>query len=228
MDDPPEVQGLAHFTEHMVFLGSDKYPLPLIHRRFAVLQYVILLPRYPNEDEFDRFCSTHNGHSNAYTAMHHTTFYYELSHEGLEGSLDRFSGFFACPTFNESCSDREMKAVDSENNNNLQSAASREYQLSRTTGTPGHPWSMFGTGNYETLHDLPEQMGVSITQHLHAFHKLHYSALNMRLCVVGRNGLDELQEWVVRFFSSVPSRPLNARCACSVPFAGHDWFQLYR
>ena len=44
MDDPPEVQGLAHFTEHMVFLGSDKYP---------------------DEDEFDRFCVTHNGHSNA-------------------------------------------------------------------------------------------------------------------------------------------------------------------
>ena len=93
MDDPPEVQGLAHFTEHMVFLGSDKYP---------------------DEDEFDRFCATHNGHSNAYTAMHNTTFYFELSRGGLQGSLDRFSGFFECPTFKESCSDREMKAVDNE------------------------------------------------------------------------------------------------------------------
>ena len=24
--DPPELPGLAHFTEHMLFLGTDKYP----------------------------------------------------------------------------------------------------------------------------------------------------------------------------------------------------------
>ena len=53
MDDPPEVQGLAHFLEHMVFLGSDKFP---------------------DENEFDQYCGKHSGHSNAYTSMHNTTF----------------------------------------------------------------------------------------------------------------------------------------------------------
>jgi len=24
--DPPEIQGLAHFLEHMIFMGSKKYP----------------------------------------------------------------------------------------------------------------------------------------------------------------------------------------------------------
>lgn len=24
--DPPDVQGLAHFLEHMIFMGSEKYP----------------------------------------------------------------------------------------------------------------------------------------------------------------------------------------------------------
>ena len=25
-DDPPERQGLAHFLEHMIFMGSEAYP----------------------------------------------------------------------------------------------------------------------------------------------------------------------------------------------------------
>jgi len=29
--DPPEVQGMAHFLEHMVFMGSEKYPQVLKH-----------------------------------------------------------------------------------------------------------------------------------------------------------------------------------------------------
>jgi insulysin len=207
MDDPPEVQGLAHFLEHMVFLGSAKFP---------------------QEDELDRLCAKHNGHTNAFTAMHSTTFYFQLSNEGLERSLEIFSGFFECPTFNESCSDREMKAVDSENNNNLQSDTHREYQLTRSTGTPGHPWSMFGTGNYETLHDLPQQSGVSITEHLLAFHRLHYSALNMRLAVVGRNDLQQLQQWVEVNFSNIPSRAVAEHVPPPVPFAGNDWYQFFR
>lgn len=24
--DPPEIQGLAHLLEHMIFMGSEKYP----------------------------------------------------------------------------------------------------------------------------------------------------------------------------------------------------------
>lgn len=28
--DPPEIQGLAHFLEHMIFMGSEKYPKVLV------------------------------------------------------------------------------------------------------------------------------------------------------------------------------------------------------
>ena len=47
MSDPKERFGLAHFLEHMLFLGTEKYP---------------------DEGSYQKFVSTHDGFSNAYTA----------------------------------------------------------------------------------------------------------------------------------------------------------------
>ena len=43
-----------------------------------------------------------------------------MSEPKLHDALDRFASFFSCPLFSESGTDREIKAVDSENNKNLQ------------------------------------------------------------------------------------------------------------
>jgi len=75
---------------------------------------------------------------------------------------------------------------------------------------------------------MPESSGVSITEHLHAFHKRHYSAMNMRLAVVGRNDLDQLQAWAIKFFSGIPSRPLHQRVPNPVPFAGDDSVPIFQ
>jgi insulysin len=42
---------------------------------------------------------------------------FDISNEGLEGALDRFASVFTAPLFDESCVEREMKAVNSENDN---------------------------------------------------------------------------------------------------------------
>jgi insulysin len=118
MHDPSQVQGLAHFTEHMVFLGSGR-------------------PGCAGESAFTDFLATANGSHNAYTSLNTTTFHYSLSHTHTERSLEIFSGFFACPLLTQDCALREMRAVDSENSKNIQNDARREYQLMRSTGKPG-------------------------------------------------------------------------------------------
>jgi insulysin len=118
MDDPPQVQGLAHFTEHMLFLGSNR-------------------PGCAGESYFIDFLGTANGSHNAYTSLNTTTFHYSLSHSHIERSLEIFSGFFACPLLTQDCALREMRAVDSENSKNIQSDSHRDYQLMRSTGKPG-------------------------------------------------------------------------------------------
>lgn len=68
LSDPPNIAGLSHFCEHMLFLGTKKYP---------------------KENEYSQFLSEHAGSSNAFTSGEHTNYYFDVSHEHLEGALDR-------------------------------------------------------------------------------------------------------------------------------------------
>jgi hypothetical protein len=69
--------------------------------------------KYPVENEYSSFLSAHGGSSNAYTATEHTNYYFDIGAEHLEGALDRFARFFYEPLFDDSCTERELLAVDS-------------------------------------------------------------------------------------------------------------------
>ena len=76
--DPSEHQGLAHFLEHMLFLGTKKYP---------------------QVGEYDKYLSEFQGYNNAFTAREHTNYHFEVNHDGFRGALDRFAQFFIAPLF---------------------------------------------------------------------------------------------------------------------------------
>ncbi|CAJ0588568.1 unnamed protein product [Cylicocyclus nassatus] len=84
--DPWELPGLAHFCEHMLFLGTDKYP---------------------SENEYSKFISANAGNTNAYTAADHTNYHFDIKPDQLQGALDRFVQFFLAPQFTESATERE-------------------------------------------------------------------------------------------------------------------------
>ncbi|KAJ1492676.1 Metalloenzyme, LuxS/M16 peptidase-like protein, partial [Baffinella frigidus] len=206
LQDPPEVQGLAHFCEHMLFLGNEKFP---------------------GESDFDSFCAQSAGYSNAWTSMDRTVYHYMLAHDRLAESLDRFSGFFSCPLFTEDLTERELNAIETPP---LQDDARREFQLWRSTAKEGHPLQRFGTGNLHTLKEIPEKNGTNIREHLLRFHESSYSANIMKLSVLGREDLDTLEALVRQHFSAVPNRnlePLAGSSADDDPFDA-GWKQLYR
>lgn len=92
------IDGLAHLHEHMLFLGTE---------------------RYPGENEFEGFLSQHGGFSNAYTADEDTNFYMEVGATAMRGALDRFAQFFLAPTLGVDMVARETNAIDSEHQNYL-------------------------------------------------------------------------------------------------------------
>ncbi|KAJ1801195.1 metalloprotease [Coemansia sp. RSA 2399] len=180
--DPPEFQGLAHFCEHLLFM----------------VQYLL----------FD-YLSSHGGYANAYTDLEETCYYHEITYDALEGALDRFSQFFIDPLFTADCADREAKAIDSEHKKNIQSDMWRQFQLEKELSNHDHPFSMFATGNYQTLSGAAKSMGVDLRERLLEFHSKYYSSDIMKLVVVGRDTLDQMTEWVVSKFSPIPSKGLT-------------------
>ena len=126
----------------------------------------------------------------------------------LEGALDRFSQFFIAPLFLASTLDRELKAVDSENKKNLQSDSWRFNQLSKSLSNPAHPYCHFSTGNLKTLRDDPKARGIEVREEFMKFHAKHYSANRMKLVVLGQESLDELESWVIKYFSAVRNKDL--------------------
>lgn len=185
LSDPWDAAGLAHFCEHLLFMGTEKYPA---------------------ENDYSEFLSAHNGSSNAYTGTVDTNYFFDVGHEHLEPALDRFSQFFISPLFLETCKDRELLAVDSENKKNLQNDMWRAYQLEKSLSNPEHVYSKFGTGNLETLKIEPEKLGHDVRNELLKFHQELYSANQMKLVLLGRHDLDELEQLAIAKFSQIVNK----------------------
>ena len=162
--------------------------------------------KFPDENEYSQYLTLHGGSSNAYTDSDHTNFYFDISPQHLEGALDRFSQFFLKPLLTESCTDREMKAVNSENEKNLASDAWRAMQLERSLSKPGHAYGKFGTGNIDTLEKEPKAKGINVREELLKFHQTWYSSNIMSLTVLGNQTLDELEAMVTQYFSEVVNK----------------------
>lgn len=64
------IHGLAHFCEHMLFLGTEKYP---------------------RENYYNEFISTHGGRKNAATSEDYTYYYFDIANDAFEEALDIFS-----------------------------------------------------------------------------------------------------------------------------------------
>jgi insulysin len=181
-NDPKEFPGMAHFLEHMLFLGTEKYP---------------------DEAEYSFFIRNHGGLLNAYTAPDQTSYLFSINNDSFLEGLDRFSQFFIAPLFTPSCIARELNAVDQEHGKNLDNDDWRAYMVFKETGNPAHPNHLFSTGNAQTLSKIPQSV-------LKEWYHTHYSADRMRAIMISSLPLDQLISAVVEKFSQIPVSNANA------------------
>ena len=64
--DKPDELGIAHFCEHLLFMGTDKYP---------------------SENEWNDYITKNGGLDNAYTDIDKTVYYFEIKKRSFRRSL---------------------------------------------------------------------------------------------------------------------------------------------
>nr|VFK51503.1 MAG: Secreted Zn-dependent peptidases, insulinase-like [Candidatus Kentron sp. TC] len=181
--NPENRPGLAHFLEHMLFLGTREYPKP---------------------GSFDAFIARHAGEQNAYTGFAHTNYFFDVGNDHLREALDRFGQFFIAPLFDETYVDRERSAVNAEFHAKRKDDAWRGAAVMKQAMNPRHPFSRFTIGNLTTLADDADIGEGSLRKDLIAFYRRYYSANLMALVVLGKEPLDVLTRWAREAFSAIP------------------------
>lgn len=174
--DPPNFRGLAHFLEHMLFMGTDLFP---------------------GENDFEEFLSQAYGYSNAFTADENTVYYYLSNNKFFKEALLRFSRFFIAPLFNESSVNREVKAVDSEYCDSKTEDSWRLSHLKSQEKNPSSVENCFGMGCKKTL--IKDDLRKEVMN----FYYKYYKSNKMILTLVSKFSIDYMKAMVFEIFSEM-------------------------
>jgi len=175
-------EGLAHFLEHMLFLGTKSYP---------------------NPGDYQTFISEHGGSHNAGTGLENTTYFFDIDASYLEQALDRFAPFFSSPNFDSKYVDRERNAVESEYRLKIKDDGRRQWDVLQEQLDPAHPMAKFTVGNLQTLANREGAEGGPVRDDLIDFYNQYYSANLMKLVVLGRENLDQLEAMIKPRFAPI-------------------------
>lgn len=173
------VQGTAHFLEHLLFMGSEKYP---------------------NENEYSSYVSENGGYTNAYTSSTYTNYLFQIDSTKLYKALDMFSQMFISPLLGESAVERELQAVNSEFLNYCNNDHWRSHEVTKILANPDHPFKNFNVGNAQSL-NIP-----NIVEHVRELYQTKYSSNLMNLCIVSNLDLELLAQEVTNMFNKIPNK----------------------
>lgn len=181
IENPDSQLGLAHYLEHMVLMGSKKYPEP---------------------SSFSEFLQKHGGSHNASTAPHRTAYYFEVENGALEAATDRLADALAEPLLDPINADKERNAVNAELTMARARDGMRIWQIRSETLNPAHPNSRFAGGNLETLKDKKNS---KLQDELVSFYKRYYSANLMNGVLYGDQSIEQLAKIANETFGRIPN-----------------------
>ena len=169
--------GMAHFCEHMLFLGTKKYPSPSI---------------------FTDNLQKYNGVYNAYTDKDKTVYFFEINNDGFIEQLNIFASFFDKPLFNESYVNKEINAINSEHEKNKNNDLFVTDFIVKNEANQNSPFRKFECGNNYTL----DNNNKKLTQELKYYFDNFYTNDNMKLVILSNYTIENMTKLIEENFIS--------------------------
>ncbi|MFI8223900.1 pyrroloquinoline quinone biosynthesis protein PqqF [Pseudomonas sp. NPDC085632] len=199
-DVPLAWPGLAHFLEHLLFLGTE---------------------RFPTSEGLMAYVQDHGGQVNASTRERTTDFFFELPTQSFSGGLERLSDMLAKPRMNPDDQLREREVLQAEFVAWSQDPAAQR-QFAMYEGLPAaHPLRGFHAGNRDSL----QVQQPAFQQALKDFHQQFYQTGQMALSLVGPQTLEELKALAEQFAAALPVGD-NVAQAAPLPLAVKSYQQV--
>ncbi len=183
--DPPQRQGLAHYLEHMLFLGTEKYP---------------------SVEEFGEYLQRNGGYNNAYTAPR--------PHQLPPGGPARRRST-ARSTASRSSSSRRCSRPSSTSAKSTRSTPSSRRTSRTTAGASfrcATRSTARAIRRAASTSAAARRSDGTTRDELLAFHDRYYSANRMTLALTGPESLDRLEAWARSYFAP-GARPPARRAA---------------
>src|SRR5580698_8068106 len=226
--DPHDATGLAHYLEHMLFKGTDKYgtadyakekPLlneidslfeqyrhitdtaqrtAMYHKIDSVSQ---LASHYAIANEYDKMMTAIGSRgTNAFTSVEQTVFQEDIPSNELEPYLQIESDRFQNPEMR--LFHTELEAVYEEKNRNLDNDDEKVYEAQNALLFKKHPYGTQTT--IGTIHDLKNPSLKDIINYFHTY----YVPNNLVMSLSGDVNPDTAIREIDKYFGSYPSKPV--------------------
>jgi insulysin len=170
-----EYEGTAHFLEHLLFMGSEKYP---------------------EQNEYTSYIQTCGGSFNAFTADYMTLYYLELDTSFFKKGVEMLSWFFKKPILDMKFINSEREIINSEHEKNILDDIWIMDDVFKSFFKSGSKYKKFGTGNNESL------QGITKDDIFKFYHK-YYKSDNLYVCIVDSKPIDQMVDEYVVFFDSI-------------------------
>lgn len=175
--EKPEMNGISHFLEHMVFKGTEHYSALDISEKI--------------EDV--------GGQTNAYTSREFTSFYAKMLKNDIELALDIIAEFVTSPTFPKDELLKEREVVVQEIKQTIDTPDDVIFDYMQELAFTGRSIGRNILGSAESVRSFDEAA-------LHRYMKTNYAAENMAVCAVGNVDHDKFVQMVEKKLAGIQEK----------------------
>ena len=170
-------EGTAHFLEHLLFMGSAKFP---------------------EQNTYHSYVQISGGIDNAFTGDNTTCYFLELESEFLEKGIEMLSWFFREPLLDMQHINSEREIINSEHQKNILSDIWIMDDIFKKFIIKSK-YSNFGTGNSESLKDITKE-------DIMKFYDRYYTTDNLYVCIVDTLDIKTMISKYLKHFEDIPEK----------------------